>query len=456
MSESTIAAISTPTNATGGLSVIRISGEKSIETAEKIFTSVKDRKVCDMAGYTCAYGKISDGDEYIDDAVLTVFRKPHSYTGEDTVEISCHGGIYVTNRILRTILKNGAELAQAGEFTKRAYMNGKMSLNQAEAVMNIISAKSESELRYAGALREESTFRGIADIKQKITAVLGDLSAWSDYPDEDIPEVSPQQLESTLENIENIMKKTLDGYDNGRIIREGINAVIAGRPNVGKSTLMNVLSGFERSIVTDIAGTTRDVIEESVKLGRLVLRLSDTAGIRTTEDKIEEKGVDIAYKRVNQADLVFAVFDGSRELDAEDRQLAERLSGKKAIAVINKSDKENRTDKEYLESKFQYSVEISAKERQGIEELENTIEKMFLNGDIEQQQMCLANERQRNCLERSYKSVSEALYIHRMGENLDAVTVVLDEALSALLELTGERITETVANEVFSRFCVGK
>lgn len=302
----TIAAIATP-NAPGGIAVIRISGERAFEVAEKIFVPAGDKKVADMRGYTCAYGEAFDGEERLDDCILTVFRAPHSFTGEDTAEISCHGGIYVTRRILRAALANGAVMAQAGEFTKRAFLNGKIDLTQAESVMDIISAKGERELKMAENIREGAAYKAVRKISDRLMNMLGSLAAWTDYPDEDIPEVEPETMRTELENIRAELESLIRNYDSGRILREGVSTVIVGRPNVGKSTLFNTLSGCERSIVTDIAGTTRDAVEETVKLGDVTLRLMDTAGIRETSDKIEEIGVNIAQKAIESAELVIAV-----------------------------------------------------------------------------------------------------------------------------------------------------
>lgn len=449
---STVAAIATP-NASGGISVIRISGENALTAASHVF---KGKNPCEMQGYTCAYGYIHDNGEIIDDVVLTVFKAPKSYTGEDVVEISCHGGIFITRQILRIILKNGAELAPAGEFTKRAFLNGKMSLTQAEAVMDIISAESSNELKYAVSLHEGACFRRIKNISDRIVNILGSLSVWADYPDEDIPEVEPDTLRENLAEICAKLEKTSATYDYGRIIRKGINTAIVGRPNVGKSTLMNCLSGFKRSIVTDIAGTTRDVIEESVRLGSLVLRLSDTAGIRSTDDEIEKIGVDIAYSRLDEADLVLAVFDCTVPLGDDDLKLVEKLKSKKTVAVINKSDEKSVIDMDFIRSNFKYYAEISAKDNKGISCLSDCLEKMFINNDIPAEQGIIANERQKICIEKSLQSVRNAVEALDNGEFLDAVTVLLDEALKSLLELTGERVTDTVVNDVFSRFCVGK
>lgn len=452
---STIAAVSTP-NAVGGIAVIRISGEDAVGVAERIFKPAGGKNVADMAGYTCAYGIAHDGEERIDDCILTVFKAPHSYTGEDTCEISCHGGLYVSKKILRAALKNGAVNAEAGEFTKRAFLNGKIDLTQAEAVMDIISARGELELKMAEQLREGAAFKKAKKCSDRLLVLLSGLAAWTDYPDEDIPEVEPEHLKSELYAVKEELQSLIRNYDSGRIVREGVATAIVGRPNVGKSTLFNCLSGCERSIVTDIAGTTRDVVEESVRLGDIVLRLSDTAGIHDTDDLIEGIGINIAEKTVDAAELVIAVFDGSCPLTADDFYLINRLKGKKCIAVINKTDKEQMIDTSSIENTNIQIVYVSAKENDGILALEEAVENLFKIDKNSFSVVSAANERQKMCIENALGSISEAISIVENSQMLDALNVVIDEAEQYLLELTGERITEAVVNEVFSRFCVGK
>lgn len=452
---STIAAISTP-NAPGGLAVIRISGENALNIAESIFSSFNGKCVSDMKGYTCVYGTAHDDGQRLDDCILTVFKAPHSYTGEDTAEISCHGGLYVSKQILRAALKNGAVNAQPGEFTKRAFINGKLDLTQAEAVMDIISAKGMRELKMAENLREGAAFKKARSISDKLVNILGDLAAWADYPEEDIPEVDPDNLLSELKAAESELSSLVRDYDCGRIIREGIATVIAGRPNVGKSTLFNCLSGCERSIVTDIAGTTRDVVEESVKLGDITLRLADTAGIHATDDIIEGIGVDIANKKLDEADLIIAVFDGSCPLTEDDLNLINKIKNKKCVAVINKNDVEQRVDCKVLSDYFKQIVYLSAKENNGIYMLQQAIEREFRLNEFDFDNAVASNERQKACIESSLSSLHSAISVLENGEMLDAVTVLIDEAEQFLLELTGEKITEAVVDEVFSRFCVGK
>ncbi len=452
---STIAAISTP-NAVGGIAVIRISGENAIQTAAAVFRPFGSKKVAEMEGYTCAYGSAYDGDERLDDCILTVFKAPHSYTGDDTAEISCHGGLYVSKRILRAVLKNGAVNAEAGEFTKRAYLNGKLDLTQAEAVMDIISARGEQELKMAEALRGGAAFKKAERCSEKLMKMLGDLAAWADYPDEDTPAVEPENLAAELKEVQADLQSLIANYDCGRIVREGIATAIIGKPNVGKSTLFNCLSGCERSIVTDIAGTTRDVVEESVKLGDITLRLSDTAGIRDTDDLIEGIGVDIAEKLMDTSELVIAVFDGSCPFTEDDLYLINKINNKKSVAVVNKSDVEQKLDEAQLKQHFQHIVYISAKENSGVDKLENEIKNIFEINEQTVNAVSAANERQKLCIESALTSVNDAIAALYNGEFLDAVNVLIDEAEQSILSLTGKKVTDVVVDEVFSRFCVGK
>lgn len=453
-----ICAVSTPL-AEGGISVIRISGDNAVSIGAKVFKPLSCKSVENMAGYTCAYGKIVDKNgREVDDGVLTVFRAPKSYTGENVCEISCHGGIYVTKKVLRLCIEQGAELAQRGEFTKRAFLNGKLSLTQAEGVMETISAQGEYALNSANLTKEGRLFRLISDMSRKFVTILGELAAWVDYPEEDLPEISEDNLRESLKNALAGLDKIIADHDSGMILKNGVDTVIAGKPNVGKSTLMNMLLGYDRSIVTNVAGTTRDVIEESAKLGELILKLSDTAGIHETDDEVEKIGVDIAKKKLKNAMLVIEVFDISRELDEEDKELLEYVKklGKKVIIVLNKSDLENVVERSQLEKYSDYVIEISAKLDEGREELQKATEKLLGIGGYDADSTIFANERQISCAERARKYLAMALESLDMGETLDAVTVMIDNGANALLELTGEKATEAVVDEVFSKFCVGK
>ena len=459
MPDNTIAAISTP-RAAGGISMIRISGDMSLRIADMLFTPVsRKEKPSEMEGYTCAYGKIfSQSGEELDDCILTVYKAPRSYTGEDIAEISCHGGIFLTERILREVYDCGAMPAGAGEFTKRAFLNGKLSLTQAEAVMDMISAEGKAFHRRAVNVKEGELFRSIKQCSDKLLTLLGELDAWVDYPDEDIPEVSPENMNAALTEILAEIKKISAGYDNTRILRTGVNTVIAGKPNVGKSTLMNLLAGEEKSIVTDIPGTTRDIVEESVRLGDIVLRLSDTAGLRETEDIVEGAGIEKARRRLETADLIIAVFDNSTPLDDDDMQLIEsckKLSGVKVIACINKSDKNSEIDKNKIIDAFENVIEISAENGEGKDKLQIVLNNMYLTNSNIYNDLSV-NERQKQCLDRAGNCIEEAMAALTSGTTLDAVNIILDDAQNYLLELTGERASEAVVNEVFSHFCVGK
>lgn len=455
---SDICAVSTPL-AEGGISVIRISGENAFRIAKKVFKPFDNCDVEKMSGYTCCYGKICDkNDRQIDDGILTVFRAPKSYTGENVCEISCHGGIFVTKKVLRLCLENGAELAQKGEFTKRALLNGKLSLTQAEAVMDTISAQGEYALMSANLTREGKLFKNISQISKRLVQILGELAAWVDYPEEDLPEVETDNLRESLENAIKKLDRILKDYDSGMILKNGIETCIAGKPNVGKSTLMNMLLGYDRSIVTDVAGTTRDIIEESAKIGEFMLKISDTAGIHETDDKVEKIGVEIARKKLENAMLVMEVFDMSEELSDEDFELLEYIKklGKKTVIILNKSDLDNKIDEQKLSGYAENIITVSAKNDEGIEKIKSCIEKLFPLSDYDPESTIFANERQKNCVEKARKNLTLGLDSLNMGETLDAVTVMIDYAANSLLELTGEKATETVVDEVFSKFCVGK
>lgn len=452
---STVAAISTPMSS-GGISVIRISGEDSRKVAKAVFHPVSRKTIDDMQGYTCCYGKIFDGENEIDDGILTLFVAPKSYTGEDVVEISCHGGLYVTKIVLRAIIRAGAEPAAPGEFTKRAYLNGKLTLTEAEAVMDIISSQGESAHKSSVAMHEGALYKRIHKISDRMISILGELAAWVDYPDDDVADVDENSLLKDLGEILKELKDIESTYDAGRILREGVETAIVGRPNVGKSTLMNLLTGYERSIVTEIAGTTRDIVEESVRIGDVVLKLCDTAGIRKTEDAVENIGVDLAYKRLDRAELILAVFDYSEELQHEDFMLTEKLQGKNVIAVINKSDKPKKLDLDFINENYPENVMISAKNNEGIALLDKKILEVFKTDRIDTSAGVIANERQKKCVDMAIASLENAVGSLEQSETLDAVTVLVDEAENYLLELTGERITNVVVDEVFSHFCVGK
>lgn len=455
MSEKTIAAISTA-QGEGGIGVIRISGEKALEIADKVFKSVNNKKITEMKGYTASFGKICQNNEEIDEAVALVFKAPHSYTGEDVVELSCHGGIYITRQVLRTVLDAGAVPAQAGEFTKRAFLNGKIDLTEAEAVIDIISAKSKSAARAALFVKDGVLRKKIDMIKEDLLTLASHLSAWADYPEEDIADVTDDMIFDTCDKAKAVLQNLLDTYDSGQAVKQGIDTVIAGRPNVGKSTLMNLLSGYEKSIVTDIPGTTRDIVEDTVLVGDVILRLSDTAGLRDTDDTVEKIGVDRAKKRLEQCGLLLAVFDNSRELDNDDRDLLEMAKDVPSIAIINKTDLPQKVDISYIQSQISIIVYISASNGEGKDELVKAVEEIAGTAKLNPSEGILSNERQRIAVSNALKSVVEAKTALECGMTFDAVTVSLEDAISELLELTGEKTSDEVVDRVFHNFCVGK
>ena len=451
----TIAAISTA-QGEGGIGVIRISGERAIEIADAVFKNINGKKLADMKGYTAAYGSILYENEKLDEAVALVFRAPHSYTGENVVELSCHGGIYITRQVLRAVLEAGAKPAEAGEFTKRAFLNGKLDLTEAEAVMDIISAKSRSAARSALSVKDGALRRKINGVKDDLLSIAAHLSAWADYPEEDIAEVTDEMIFDSCDKAITTLSYLLDTYDMGQAVKQGIDTVIAGRPNVGKSTLMNLLSGYEKSIVTDIPGTTRDVVEDTVLVGNVLLRLSDTAGLRDTDDKVEKIGVDRTKKRLEQCGLLLAVFDNSRELDDDDMQLLETAAQVPTIAIINKTDLENQLDISVIESKVKNIITISAARGEGREAIIEAVEKIAGTDRLNPSEGILSNERQRANVRNALASVREAKAALEMGMTYDAVTVSLEDAISELLEMTGEKTGDEVIDRVFHNFCVGK
>lgn len=452
---STIAAISTA-QGQGGIGVIRVSGEHAFTIVDKIFKSVSGKKIMDIKGYTALFGHIYNNEEVLDEAVVLKYVAPKSFTGENVVEISCHGGMYITKEVLNAVIMAGASLAEPGEFTKRAYLNGKMDLTEAESVMDIISAKSKSAARAALFVKDGALFKKSQQVKQLLLDKAAHLSAWADYPEEDIPEVSEDSIMEAIEESIFILEKLLSTYDMGQVVKEGIDTVIAGRPNAGKSTLMNLLVGREKSIVTNIAGTTRDVVEDTVLVGNVMLKLSDTAGIRDTDNEIEKIGVQKTFDKINGAGLVIALFDNNEELNSEDIDLINKIKDIPCIAVINKIDLEDKVDKKYITDNIDNVVYISAKQQDNIDELKNMIEKITGTEDFDPSAGIIANERQRNAIRNAVNSLYEAKESLAMGMTMDAITVSLQETIDYLLELTGEKAGEEIVDSVFHNFCVGK
>ncbi len=449
----TIAAIATST-APAGIGAIRISGPDAAQIADRVFSAAGGRKIAELKGYQAVFGKVFDREGDIDEAVVLRFVAPHSYTGEEVVEIFCHGGSYLLRRTLRALLFEGARPAQAGEFTRRAFENGKLDLTAAESVMDLIGAQSEQAHSAALSAKKGATFAGVEAARDCLVKIAADLAAWVDFPDEDVPAVDSGDMLSSLFDVQKRLEKLLSTAEKGRILREGLEVTIVGKPNVGKSTVMNLLSRRDRSIVTDIAGTTRDAIEETVSIGGIPLRLTDTAGIRDTNDPIEAIGVDISRQKLESADLVLAVFDSSRPFDSEDIRLLKLTEGKRCLYLINKDDLAPEFDPNLLPEGANL-LTLSAK-NDPADSLEAAIvasvgmDKLDLSAGI------VANERQLGCVMRASQAVTDATEALKSGMTLDAVGVCIDDALSSLCELTGENVSEQVVEDVFRRFCVGK
>ncbi len=449
----TIAAVATP-QGSGGLGVVRISGKDAFSVADKVFRAKNGKKLSEIPGYTALFGKVFRNDEPLDEAVALVFRAPKSYTGEDVVELSVHGGNYLVREALRAVLNAGARVAFGGEFTRRAYENGKMDLMEAEAVMNLISADGEKARRAALSLHEGAASAEVQKIRSALLTAAAGLAVFSDYPDDELPEFSEETLMGTLNEAENGLSALLKNYDAGKVLREGVDTVIAGRPNVGKSTLMNLLSGCRRSIVTAIAGTTRDVVEDTVRLGDITLRLSDTAGLRNTPDEIERLGVEISREKIQSATLLLAVFDLSRPADEEDLALLNECRHRPSVVIYNKSDLTPQFDTSLGDGL--YSITVCAEDGGSLALFEKAVATVCGTEHLSGSETLLCSERQHDCCRHAMDYVKEAKRLLKSGYTLDTVGVCLDDAINELLSLTGERVQNAVVDEVFRKFCVGK
>ena len=451
----TIAAVSTA-QAAGGIGVVRISGSDATAIAEKIFNPVSGARLTRSKGYRAYFGRVTDAGADIDEAVCLIFRAPHSYTGEDVAEISCHGGLYITRRVLQAALTAGARLAEAGEFTRRAFLNGKLDLSEAEAVMSMVSAQGEQAAKAALSALDGALSRKIHAVAQDVIGAAAAIAAWVDYPDEDIEAVHGDRLRETFVAARSELDALLSRFESGQAVTEGVDTVIVGRPNVGKSTLMNLLAGTEKSIVTHIPGTTRDVVEQTVRLGELVLHLSDTAGLRETDNPVEQIGVERARQKMERAVLTLAVFDGASPLTAEDERLLQTCRDRLCVAVLNKADQGEAVSEETIRQYVPHVVRLCARTGDGYDALCDVVTRVLGTADFDPSAAMLANVRQRDCCRRAADCLNEAIAALDAGLTLDAVNVCADGCIAALLELTGEKAADAVVHEVFSRFCVGK
>ena len=457
LNKETIAAISTGMS-NSGIGIVRISGDDAFQIIDRIYKGKK--KLSEADSHTIHYGFIKDGGETIDEVLVSVMRAPRTFTGEDTVEINCHGGVYVVQRVLETVLKNGARPAEPGEFTKRAFLNGKMDLSQAEAVIDVITSKNEYALQSSVSQLRGSVKKKIETMRETLLYHTAFIETALDDPEHISVDGYGETLEKELIPIREELKKLIDSAGNGRIIKEGIQTVILGKPNAGKSSLLNVLSGRERAIVTEIEGTTRDVLEEQIYLNGLNLNMIDTAGIRQTEDVVDKIGVEKAREYAESADLIIYVADASRKLDENDREIAQIIAGKKVVVLLNKSDLEPVLTREelciFLEDEFPV-IEVSAKEEKGIRELEQQLKTMFLSGDLSfNDEVMITNMRQKSALQDAYMSLRKVQESIEDQMPEDFYSIDLMDAYEALGSITGETIGEDLVNEIFSKFCMGK
>ena len=456
--ETTIAAISTAMSASG-IGIVRMSGPESMDVISRIYRSKNGGKnIKEVKSHTIHYGYIFDGEEVVDEVLVMVMRAPRTYTGEDTVEIDCHGGVYAMKKVLETVLRNGAQIAEPGEFTKRAFLNGRLDLSQAEAVMDVIQAKSAVALKSSLQQLKGSVLRAIKEIRSSILYQIAFIESALDDPEHISLEGYPEKLRKIVDEEYEKVETLLKSADDGRMIQEGIKTVILGKPNAGKSSLLNFLVGEDRAIVTDIAGTTRDTLEEYISLHGISLRIIDTAGIRETEDVVEKIGVGKAKKMAEDADLILYVVDSSLPLDENDREIMELLGGRKSIVIYNKTDLESAVDiKELKEKTGSPVIPVSVVEETGIIELEETIKKMFFRGEISfDDEVYITNARHKTALEEALESLKMVGESIETGMSEDFFSIDLMSAYESLGKIVGESVGEDLVNEIFSRFCVGK
>ena len=457
-----IAAVSTPPGK-GGVAIIRMSGEGAFEIADKVFKPLSGKAFSDCTPRMQIYGHIVEGGERIDDVLATRFPSPNSYTGEDTVEIGCHGGILVTRTVLEAIFRAGAHPAEAGEFTKRAFINGRLSLTEAEAISDLLEAKSREQIRLAGGRARTELSNKIASIRTSLVSLMSSIYARIDYPDEDLGDFSDDQVLSSLYNIKEEIERLVSTYRTGRAVNEGISAVICGKPNVGKSSIYNLLLGEDAAIVTDIEGTTRDVLERCIPLGKVLLRIADTAGIREKEnmDAVERIGIEKSRKMIEKSELLFAVFDNSRDFDEEDELIVKAIcdSNSPKIAIINKSELAPKLQRDRIESAFDHVIEISATQggADAIEILSDLVNRLFTDEKIViGEDAVISSARQHASLLRTLDFVNLAIDSLKMGFMQDAASGDIERALGAIAELDGRAVSEEVVSDIFSKFCVGK
>ena len=454
----TIAAISTSTG-NSGIGIIRVSGDEAIEIVDKIFKSNKEgKRLINVKSHTVNYGNIVDGDKVLDQVLVLVMKNPHSYTGEDTVEIDCHGGMLILKKVLDLVIKNGAKSAAPGEFTKRAFLNGRLDLSQAEAVMDLINSQNDFALNSSIEQLKGGVSEKIKEIRSDVIYHIAFIESALDDPEHISLDGYDNEISEMINKNISKIKKMIDTFDNGRIMKEGIKTVILGKPNAGKSSLLNLMLGEERAIVTDIEGTTRDTLEENIILNGLSLKIIDTAGIRNTDDKVEQIGVNKAKEIAEGADLIIYVVDGSKDIDENDKEILEIIKNKKVIVLLNKTDIDRVVDIEQLnEIPKEDIIEFSAKAGLGMDELEEKIKDMFYSGEITfNDQVYITNARHKEALENSYNSLLKVKESVDAGMPEDFYSIDLMDAYEQLGLIIGESVEDDLVNEIFSKFCMGK
>ena len=456
--DDTIAAIATAPGE-GGIGIIRISGPKSLEVAEEIFFSMSGKKISEYPARTLIFGNIKDGDKKIDEVLVAYMKGPNSYTAEDVIEINCHGGFISVKRILELVLSKDVRLAEAGEFTKRAFLNGRIDLSQAEAVIDVINAKTDKAHEVAENQLDGSLSNRIREFREKVTELLAQVEVAIDYPEEDIEFIAYTTLEEKTRELNKDIKKLYETSESGKIFREGLKTVIVGKPNVGKSSLLNSILGENRAIVTDIPGTTRDVIEEFVNIKGIPLKIVDTAGIRETDDVVEKIGVEKSMASFDTADLIIMVVDSSSELSEEDREILEKVQGKETILLLNKTDLSQVIDEEEVKKYVNEEniIKISALHNEGIEDVHDRIEAMVYKGDIKSSSnVIITNSRHKDALYRAMKSAEDAMRAIEDRMPLDFVEVDLKNIWDYLGYINGDTVSEDLLDNIFHNFCIGK
>ncbi len=458
MNTETIAAIATSVS-NSGISIIRVSGDDALTIGNKIFKSIKsDFRLIESKSHTVHYGYIMDNERIVDEVLITVMKAPNTYTKEDTIEINCHGGVLVTKNVLETVVKNGARIAEPGEFTKRAFLNGRIDLSQAEAVIDVINAQNDYALTSSVNQLKGSVSSKIRELREMILDNIAFIEAALDDPEHISMDNYDEELAQTVDIIKKELKKLIDSADNGRIITEGIKTVILGKPNAGKSSLLNILVGEERAIVTDVAGTTRDTLEENINLNGISLNVIDTAGIRDSQDIVEKIGIEKAKNLANNADLIIYVVDSSVELDDNDKNIINIIKDKKSIILLNKIDLNQVVEKSTLEKLTDKPIlSISAKEEKGIEEFSELINSLFIKGEISMNnEVYITNARQKSMILATYESICQVENSIKKEMSEDFYSIDLMSAYESLGLVVGESVEDDLVNQIFSKFCMGK